>query len=41
MSEKEVLLVLTDNWADWEAAYAIVGINEESAYKAVEEAIHI
>jgi putative intracellular protease/amidase len=32
MLKKEVLLVLTDRWADWEAAYAIAGINDESAY---------
>ena len=27
MSTKEVLLLLTDRWADWEAAHAIAGIN--------------
>jgi len=30
--QKIVLLVLTDNWADWEAAYAVAGINEEPDY---------
>ena len=32
MKEKEVLLVLTDEWADWEASHAIVGINDSLAY---------
>ena len=41
MSEKEVLLVLTDNWADWEAAYAIAGINEESAYTVITVAVDL
>ena len=27
-----VLLVLTEYWADWEAAYAIAGINEKQGY---------
>lgn len=27
MKTKEVLLVLTDDWADWEASYAVAGIN--------------
>ena len=30
--QKVVLLVLTDRWADWEAAYAIAGINEEPRF---------
>jgi len=32
MHAKEVLLLLTDKWADWEAAHAIVGINLSSHY---------
>ena len=32
MSVKEVLLVLTDGWADWEAAYAAAGINSAPGY---------
>ena len=32
MKEKEVLLVLTDEWADWEASHAIVGVNDSLAY---------
>ena len=27
--QKVVLLVLTEYWADWEAAYAVAGINEK------------
>jgi len=27
MQEKEVLLLLTEHWADWEASHAIAGIN--------------
>ncbi|MCL2084884.1 MAG: DJ-1/PfpI family protein [Oscillospiraceae bacterium] len=30
--QKLVLLVLTDRWADWEAAYAIAGINEAPGF---------
>jgi len=30
--EKEVLLLLTDYWADWEASHAIVGINMVPQY---------
>ena len=30
--QKVVLLVLTDQWADWEAAYAIAGINEDPQF---------
>jgi len=29
---KEVLLLLTDHWADWEASHAIVGINLSEDY---------
>ena len=29
---KEVLLVLTDRWADWEAAYAIAEVNSVEQY---------
>jgi len=32
MQEKEVLLLLTDHWADWEAGYAVVGINLAEQY---------
>ena len=32
MQTKEVLLLLTDQWADWEAAYAIPIINSEPQY---------
>ena len=32
MRTKEVLLLLTDHWADWEAAYAISGINAADGY---------
>lgn len=32
MQEKEVLLLLTDRWADWEAAYAVAEINSVPAY---------
>ena len=32
MQTKEVLLVLTDYWADWEASHAIVGINGSEDY---------
>jgi len=32
MQEKEVLLLLTDNWADWEASYAIARINDAPEY---------
>lgn len=31
-TQKEVLLVLTDRWADWEAAYAIAEVNSTPAY---------
>ena len=30
--QKVILLVLTDQWADWEAAYAIAGTNEEPEF---------
>lgn len=33
MQAKEVLLVLTDHWADWEAAYATSGINLVPQYE--------
>ena len=33
MQKKEVLLLLTDHWADWEAAYAITGINMSENYE--------
>ncbi|MBL1228210.1 DJ-1/PfpI family protein [Enterococcus sp. BWB1-3] len=33
MSEKIVLLLLTDEWADWEASYAISNINHTAPYK--------
>ncbi len=29
----EVLLILTDDWADWEASYAIVEINRSDKYR--------
>ncbi|MCL2421433.1 MAG: DJ-1/PfpI family protein [Defluviitaleaceae bacterium] len=29
---KEVLLLLTDHWADWEASYAIAGLNATEQY---------
>jgi putative intracellular protease/amidase len=32
MQVKEVLLVLTDRWADWEASYAIAEINSAENY---------
>jgi len=32
MKTKEVLLLLTDNWADWEASYAISGVNMVEQY---------
>jgi len=32
LQEKEVLLLLTDHWADWEASYAITGINSAPQY---------
>lgn len=32
MQTKEVLLVLTDRWADWEASYAIAEINSAPEY---------
>jgi len=32
MQEKEVLLFLTDHWADWEASHAIVGISFAEQY---------
>jgi len=32
MQEKEVLLFLTDHWADWEASHAIVGISFAKQY---------
>lgn len=32
MREKEVLLLLTDRWADWEASYAIAEINSTEQY---------
>ena len=32
MQEKEVLLLLTDHWADWEACHAITGINSAPQY---------
>jgi len=32
MQVKEVLVLLTDQWADWEAAYAISGINSVPQY---------
>ncbi len=32
MLKKEVLLVLTDRWADWEASYAIAEINSTEQY---------
>ena len=32
MKEKEVLLVLTDRWADWEASYAVAGLNSVEHY---------
>ena len=32
MQEKEVLLLLTDRWADWEAAYAVAEINSVPTY---------
>ncbi len=32
MQTKEVLLVLTDRWADWEASFAIAGINGTEGY---------
>ena len=33
MQKKEVLLLLTDHWADWEAAYAITGISMSEDYE--------
>ncbi len=32
MQVKEVLLLLTDHWADWEASYAIAEINSSEKY---------
>jgi len=32
MQAKEVLVLLTDKWADWEAAYAIANINPNDEY---------
>ena len=32
MVEKDVLLLLTDNWADWEASYAIAEVNSVPQY---------
>jgi putative intracellular protease/amidase len=32
MTKKEVLLLLTDRWADWEASYAIAEINSTDEY---------
>ncbi|MCL2236031.1 MAG: hypothetical protein FWB98_06300 [Defluviitaleaceae bacterium] len=32
MKIREVLLLLTDNWADWEASYAISGVNMVEQY---------
>jgi len=32
MNKKEVLLLLTDHWADWEACHAIVGISFSELY---------
>ena len=32
MQVKEILLLLTDRWADWESAYAISGINAVEQY---------
>ena len=32
MQKNEVLLLLTDHWADWEASHAIVGINCSEQY---------
>ena len=33
MKAKEVLVLLTDQWADWEAAYAISLINSVPQYE--------
>jgi len=33
MKKKEVLLFLTDHWADWEASHAIAGINTSKKYE--------
>ena len=30
--QRIVLLVLTEYWADWEAAYAIAGVNDKQGY---------
>ncbi len=32
MKQKEVLLLLTDRWADWEASYAIAEVNSVPQY---------
>lgn len=32
-TKKEVLLVLTEKWNDWEASYAIAVLNSYSDYK--------
>lgn len=32
MNSKEVLLVLTDEWTDWEAAYAVAEVNSATHY---------
>ena len=32
MTKREVLLLLTDHWADWEASHAIVGVNNTDNY---------
>jgi len=32
MQTKEVLVILTDHWADWEAAYAMAGLNSAPDY---------
>jgi len=34
MQEKEILLFLTDHWADWEAGYAMAGISFGGQYVA-------
>lgn len=32
-TDKEILLLLTDEWADWEAAYAVASINETPVFQ--------
>ena len=40
-SSKEVLLLLTDRWADWEAAYAIAEVHSAAQYTVKTAAIDL